>query len=85
MNPMKSKPTPTNPPAPVNNNPLTLQDKERIIKAITCDGRVKGLLEDVCQGNPNREAVEHFLMDCEKVLIDRVFACIPAFFLTKTN
>jgi hypothetical protein len=44
-------------------------DKIRIIEAITCDGHVKGLREDVIEGESNREEVEEFLNTCFTVLM----------------
>jgi hypothetical protein len=48
---------------------LTRSDKIRIIEAITHDGNAKGLLEDVIQGSPSREEVEHFLTQCFGILM----------------
>jgi hypothetical protein len=44
-------------------------DKIRIIEAITCDGHVKGLREDVIEGPSSREEVVEFLDTCFATLM----------------
>jgi ArsR family metal-binding transcriptional regulator len=48
---------------------ITRSDKVRIIEAITCDGHVKGLREDVMENDSSREEVHAFLIECFETLL----------------